>query len=99
MKLYRSSIFQELSDAFHNDSLAPSLLFQGPKYSGRLSLALDLANEMGIKDIIFFPSRALGLELDAAYNMLNEKYSKRMLSFFISRVRRFIMNDHPSLQK
>ena len=51
MKLYRSSIFQELSDAFHNDSLAPSLLFQGPKYSGRLSLALDLANEMGIKDI------------------------------------------------
>ncbi len=99
MKLYRSSIFQELSDAFHNDSLAPSLLFQGPKYSGRLSLALDLANEMGIKDIIFFPSRALGLELDAAYNMLNEKYSKRMLSFFISRVRRIIMQYHPSLQK
>lgn len=98
MKLYRESIWREIVSSYESDSLAPSLLFSGPESSGRLSLALDLASFLGIDDIIFFPERNLGLQIEAAYNLLLEKYSSRFISYFISRIKILLMQYHPALQ-
>ena len=98
MKLYRTGIWNEILSSYKGNSLAPSLLFSGPEYSGRLSLALDLASVMGIEDVLFFPVRNLDLEIEASYNLLNEKYSARFLSYFLSRIRILLMQYHPALQ-
>ena len=98
MKLYRSGTWDEIYSSLRTDTLAQSLLFSGPRYSGRLSLALDLAKAMGAEDVIFIPERDLSLGIMASYNLLNEKYSARFLSYFISEVRLLLMQYHPSLQ-
>ncbi len=99
MKLYRSEIFSQIESQIKDNNLAQSMLFSGPSGSGRASLAFDMAKEMGINDIIVFFSRQLNVDLDASYNLLKTKYSKRFINFFASSVRRIIMQYHPSLQK
>ena len=98
MKLYRPGLWDEISRSIKADKLARSMLFSGPRYSGRLSFAMDLAKELGAKDVIFFPSRDLALEIDAAYNMLTERYSSRFLSRFLLSVQNVLLEYHPALQ-
>ena len=97
MKLYREKIYDEIIESYDSGSLAPSLLFSGPAYSGRLSMAMDLAKHIGLEDIVFFPSRDLSLEIEAAYNLVKEKYSSRFIGFFSSRIKLLLLQYHPSL--
>ena len=50
MKLYRPGLWDEISRSIKEDKLARSMLFSGPRYSGRLSFAMDLAKELGVYD-------------------------------------------------
>ena len=109
MFLASSRTLEEIGKAKEEGTLPQALLFAGPRNSGRLTSALDLAfslsgNRTGRRtlssdNIVFLPERNFALTLRAAYALLTEHPSDRYRYFFIETVRTVMLQYHPALQK
>ena len=108
MKLADDRVRSEVFSSLEKGTLPQSILFTGPRYSGRLSTALDLCYRIAGKegrnllepmDIVYFPARDMSLEVRSEYNILSERLCDRQRNNFISKVRLTLMQYHPSLQK
>ena len=109
MFLASSRTLEEIRKAKDEGNLPQALLFAGPRNSGRLTSALDLAfslsgNRAGRRtlssdNIVFLPERNFALPLRSAYALLAEHPSDRYKYFFIEIVRSVMLQYHPALQK
>ena len=109
MFLASSRTLEEIRKAKEEGNLPQALLFAGPRNSGRLTSALDLAfslsgNRTGRKtlssdNIVFLPERNFALPLRASYALMTEHPSDRYRYFFIETVRSVMLQYHPALQK
>ena len=109
MFLASSRTLEEIRKAKEEGALPQALLFAGPRNSGRLTSALDLAfslsgNRNGRRtlssdNIVFLPERNFALPLRASYALLEAHPSDRYKYFFIETVRSILLQYHPALQK
>ncbi len=108
MHLASARTVEEITAAMNAGKLPQALLFAGPRYSGRLTTALDLAFAMSgdadnrrtlsADNVVFLPERNLEPPLRASYRMLSEHPCDRYRYFFIENVRIVMMQYHPALQ-
>ncbi len=94
---------------FESGKLSRSLLFAGPRMSGRLTTALELALHIDNRDesaalldctnIVYIPQRNLFVSVSSAYNLLKEKTSIKMRNHFVREIRKVLLQYHPALQE
>ena len=97
----------DILDSYNSSLLPQSLLFYGPKNSGRLTGALDLSflltGEERNRDvlrsgsIIYFPQRELGGRIRTALELFKTQRTKASRLFLIESVRLSLMQYHPSI--
>lgn len=97
----------DILDSYNSSLLPQSLLFYGPKNSGRLTGALDLSflltGEERNRDVlrsgstIYFPQRELGGRIRTALELFKTQRTKASRLFLIESVRLSLMQYHPSI--
>ena len=103
----QKSVSLELIEAVEKNFLPQSILFSGPSGSSRLTAALDLSFHLTGEDekrstlsssqIIFFPSRNLVSQKDAAISLFDRQRTKASRLFLLETVRTILFQYHPAL--
>lgn len=110
MPLDNLSFFQpekakEIWDNYSSSLLPRSILFHGPRNSGRLTGALDLSfiltgeeekrDILRSSDIIFLPHREMGSRIKAALELFKTQRTRASRFFLLESVRLVLMQYHP----
>ncbi len=108
MRLADAAVRDGIFDSCDKGMLSRSVLFAGPRMSGRLTTALELAFHMDGRDgdyamlesdnIVFIPQRNLLVPVMSAYNLLKENTSMGMRNHFVREIRKVLLQYHPALQ-
>ena len=103
----QSSVAIEISESIENGFLPQSILLTGPSGSSRLTAAFDMAfylsgnmkgrDLLSASNIIYFPSRNLQSQKDAAISLFDRQRTKASRLFLISTIRTILMQYHPAL--
>ena len=103
----QNSVASEISESIENGFLPQSILLSGPAGSSRLTAAFDIAfylsgnmkgrDVLAASNIIYFPSRNLQAQKDAAISLFERQRTKASRLFLISTVRTILMQYHPAL--
>ena len=97
----------EIWDSYTSGLLPQSLLFYGPKNSGRLTGAMDLSfvltgeeeqrDILRSRSIIYLPQRELGGRIRTALELFKTQRTKASRLFLLESVRLSLMQYHPAL--
>lgn len=108
MRLADAAVRDGIFNSSDSGMLSRSVLFSGPRMSGRLSTALELAFHIDGKDggagllesdnIVFIPQRNLLVPVLSAHNLLKENTCMGMRNHFVREVRKVLLQYHPALQ-
>ena len=103
----QSKTAQEIWDSYTSSLLPQSLLFYGPKNSGRLTGAMDLSflltgeeenrDILRSRSIIYLPQRELGGRIKTALELFKTQRTKASRLFLLESVRLSLMQYHPAL--
>ena len=99
-------VASEIRDALESGFLPQSILFAGPSGSSRLTAAFDLSflltgedgrDILSSSQIVFFPSRNLIAQKDAAISLFERQRTKASRLFLLETIRTILMQYHPAL--
>lgn len=107
LELTQKAVALEISEAVEKDFLPQSILLSGPVGSSRLTAAFDLAfyltgesdkrSILSSSQIIFFPSRNLVSQKDAAISLFQRQRTNASRLFLLETVKTILFQYHPAL--